>query len=117
MSPRGTKPIFSLALFAATWPSLGQTSFKTVDQMARECITDDRFLTGYCSGYIIGSIDTLESDRRARGEASCLPVNISNDEVAKKFIRAILANYADKGTLPASVLIGSIYRNECAPPK
>jgi hypothetical protein len=40
---------------------------------------------------------------------------LSKDEVVKKFIRAILANYADKGALPASVLIGSIYRDECVP--
>ena len=85
--------------------------------MARECITDDMFLTGSCSGYILGSIDTLEGERRARGEASCLPGKMSKDEVVKKFIRAILANYADKGALPASVLIGSIYRDECAPQK
>jgi hypothetical protein len=114
MSSWGMKPMIAFAFLAATWPSQAQPSFKTVNEMARECITDDLFLTGSCSGYIIGSIDTLENERRTRGEASCLPGHMSKDEVVKKFIRAVLANYADKGTLPASVLIGNIYRNDCA---
>jgi hypothetical protein len=115
MTPLGTKALIAIGFLAVTWPSQAQPSFETVDEMARECITDNLFLTGSCSGYIIGSIDTLESDRRARGGASCLPGQLSKDEVVKKFIRAILANYADKGALPASVLIGSIYRDECVP--
>ena len=83
--------------------------------MARECITDDLFLTGSCLGYILGSIDALESARRGRGEDSCLVGHVSKDEVAKEFIRAILANYADKGDLPASILIEDVYRKKCGP--
>lgn len=117
MSPGAMKAMIAIGFLSVTWPSQAQQAFKTVDEMARECITDNLFLTGSCSGYISGSIDTLESDRRARGKTPCLPGQMSKDEVIKKFIRAILANYADKGALPAAVLIGSIYQNECAPPK
>jgi hypothetical protein len=74
--------------------------FKTVRDMARECITDDLFLTGSCSGYIFGSIDALENARKGRGENPCLAGHFTKDEVAKEFIRAILASYADKGDLP-----------------
>jgi hypothetical protein len=81
--------------------------------MARECITDDLSLTGSCSGYILGAIDALENGRRARGEDPCLAGRASKDEVTKEFIRAILANYADKGDLAASVLIEDVYRQKC----
>ena len=63
-----------------------------------------------------GSIDALENDRRARGEDPCLAGHRSKDDVAKEFIRAILANYADKGDLPASMLIEDVYRKRCKLP-
>jgi hypothetical protein len=91
-------------------------SFKTVKDMARECITDDLFLTGSCSGYILGWIDALESGRRALGQNSCLVGHASKDEVVKEFIRAILANYADRGDLPVSVLIEDAYRKNRGSP-
>jgi hypothetical protein len=101
---------------AAAWAAQAGPSFKTVRDMARECITDDLFLTGSCSGYILGSIDTLESARRARGEAPCLAGRVSKDEVAKEFVRAILANYADQGDLPAAALIEDVYGKKCGSP-
>lgn len=84
--------------------------------MARECITDDLFLTGSCLGYILGSIDTLENARRLRGQDPCLAGHASKDEVAKEFKRAMLDNYADKGDLPAAVLIADVYKQKCGPP-
>jgi hypothetical protein len=115
MTHWGAKPMVALAILALTWPAQAQQSFKTVGEMARECVTDN-FLTGSCSGYITGSIDTLEGERRARGETPCLPGQLSKDEVVKKFVRGILGNYVEMGALPASVLIGNIYRKECTPP-
>src|SRR6516225_4822323 len=106
----------TLAVSVFACPTQSGASFKTVKDMARECITDDLFLTGSCSGYILGSIDALENGRRARGEDPCLAGHRSKDDVAKEFIRAILANYADKGDLPASILIEDVYRKKCAPP-
>jgi len=103
----------ALAVSASAWPTQAGPSFKTVREMARECITDDLFLTGSCSGYILGSVDTLESARRGRGEDPCLAGHASKDEVAKEFIRAILASYADKGDLPAAVLIQDVYKQKC----
>ena len=105
----------TLAVSALACPVQAGASFKTVRDMARECITDDLFLTGSCLGYILGSIDALESARRGRGEDSCLAGHVSKDEVAKEFIRAILANYPDKGDLPASVPIEDVYRKKCGP--
>jgi hypothetical protein len=106
-----------VALAVSTFAGLTSAqSFKTVKDMARECITDDLFLTGSCSGYILGSIDVLESGRRALGQDSCLAGHASKDEVVKEFTRAILANYADKGDLPASVLIEDVYRKKCGSP-
>jgi hypothetical protein len=106
----------ALAVSASAWPTQAEPSFKTVREMARECITDDLFLTGSCSGYILGSIDTLESARRGRGEEACLAGHRSKDEVAKEFIRAILADYVEKGNLPAAVLIEDVYRQKCGSP-
>jgi hypothetical protein len=94
----------------------GGPSFKTVREMARECITDDLFLTGSCSGNILGSIDTLENVRLGRGEDSCLAGHASKDEVAKEFIRAILASYADNGDLPAAALVEDVYKQKCGSP-
>ena len=105
----------ALAVSISAWPAQAG-SFKSVGEMARECITDDLFLTGSCSGYIFGSIDTLENSRRDRGEDPCLAAHTSKDDVAKEFIRAISANYADKGDLPASMLIEDVYRKRCKPP-
>jgi hypothetical protein len=107
--------MIAIGFLAATCPSQAQQAFKTVGELARECISDN-FLTGSCSGYIIGSIDTLESGRRARGEASCLAGQMSKDDMVRKFVRGILANYVEMGATPASVLIGNIYRNECTQP-
>ena len=101
---------------ASACPAQPGPSFKTVRDMARECITDDLFLTGSCSGYILGSIDTLESQRRARGEDPCFAGHASKDEVAKEFIRAVLANYADKGDLPAAAFIEDVYKKKCGSP-
>jgi hypothetical protein len=81
--------------------------------MARECITDDLYLTGSCSGYILGSIDTLESARRARGEDPCLAGHEAKDQLVKELIRAILAAYAEKGDLPAATLSEDVYRQKC----
>lgn len=106
----------ALVVSATAWPAQAGPSFKTVRDMARECITDDLFLTGSCSGYILGSIDTLESARRARGEDPCLAGHVSKDEVAKQFIRAILADYAEKGDLPAATLIEDVYKHKCGSP-
>jgi hypothetical protein len=108
--------VLALGVSASAWPAQAGSSFKTVRDMARECITDDLFLTGSCSGYILGSIDTLESDRRARGEDPCLAGHVTKDEVAKEFIRAILANYADKGESSAALLIEDVYRQKCGSP-
>lgn len=116
MSRRGAVLLIALAVSASAMPAHAQPSFKTVKDMARECITDDLFLTGSCSGYILGSIDALENDRRARGEDPCLAGHRSKDDVAKEFIRAILASYADKGDLPASILIEDVYRKKCTLP-
>ena len=114
---RGARLLVTLAVCASASQPQAQSSFKTVGDMARECITDNLFLTGSCSGYILGSIDALENDRRARGEDPCLAGHGSKDDVVKEFIRAILANYADKGDLPASMLIEDVYRKKCTLPK
>ena len=106
----------TLAVSALACPVQAGASFKTVRDMARECITDDLFLTGSCLGYILGSIDALENARRGRGEDSCLVSHVSKDEVAKEFIRAILASYADKGDLPAAALIEDVYKQKCGSP-
>ena len=106
----------ALAVAVSAPPAQAASSFKTVREMARECITDDLFLTGSCSGYILGSIDTLEAARRARGEDSCLADHVSKDDLLKQFVRAILADYAEKGDLPAAVLIEEAYRQKCGPP-
>lgn len=104
----------ALAANAFPWPvAQAEPSFKTVRDMARECITDNLFLTGSCSGYILGSIDTIEIARRERGEHPCLAGHVSKDEVTKDFVRAMLANYADKGDLPAAVLIKDVYQKKC----
>ena len=105
----------ALAVCVSACPAQAAPSFKTVREMARECITDDLFLTGSCSGYILGSIDALESARRARGDDPCLAGHVSKDDVAKQFVRAILADYPEKGDLPAAVLIEEIYRLKCGP--
>jgi hypothetical protein len=102
------------ALLVCTGPSNAQY-FKTAKDMAKQCITDDLSLKGVCSGYIIGSIDTLEGGRHARGERSCLTGHPSAAEVVKIFVRAILANYA-YSDLPASDVIENIYKNTCAQP-
>jgi hypothetical protein len=116
LTRRGATLVMALAVSASAWPAHAGPSFKTVREMARECITDDLFLTGSCSGYILGSIDTLESARRGRGEDPCLAGHASKDEVAKEFVRAILASYADKGDLPAAALIEDVYRQKCGSP-
>jgi hypothetical protein len=108
----------ALAVTAFPWlAGPAEPSFKTVRDMARECITDNLFLTGSCAGYILGSIDTIEIARRERGEHPCLAGHASKDEVTKEFVRTILANYADKGDLPAAVLIEDTYQRRCASPK
>jgi hypothetical protein len=112
---RTSGPTFVLAIAAsvAVWPVQAQPSFKTTKEMARECITDDLFLTGSCSGYIFGSIDVLENGRRERGEDSCLAGHVSKDQIVKETMRVILSQYADRGDLPASVLIEEFYHKRC----
>jgi hypothetical protein len=88
-----------MALAVAVFAPLAQAapSFKTVREMPRECIADDLFLTGSCSGYS-DQIDTLESTRRARGADPCFAGHVSKDDVAKQFVRALLADYTAAGT-------------------
>jgi len=112
----GAALVLALAVSPSAWPAQAGTSFKTVSEMAHECVADDRFLRGSCSGYVLGSIDTLESARRGRGEDPCLAGHASKDEVAKEFIRAILASYADIGDLPAAALIEDVYKQKCGSP-
>ena len=109
----GSTFALAIAVSAAAWPVQAQPSFKTTKKMARECITDDLFLTGSCSGYILGSIDLLENAGRERGEDACLAGHISKDQIVKEIKRVILSQYADRGDLPASVLIEEFYKGRC----
>src|SRR5271156_1426440 len=86
-----------------------QAQSKSANELAKQCIADDR---SPCSRFILGSIDALENGRRGRGEPSCLPADLSSDEIVKVFVRAIVANYP-YDELPASVLIENIYKDKC----
>jgi hypothetical protein len=105
--------VLVIAGSAVAWPALAQSSFKTTKDMARECITDDLFLTGSCAGYILGSVDVLENAGRERGEDPCLAGHVSKDQIVKEIKRVILSQYADRGEAPASVLIEEFYKARC----
>jgi hypothetical protein len=86
-----------------------QAQSRSANELARLCIADDK---SPCSKYILGSIDALEKDRRARGEASCLGDYPSSEHVVKVFVRAILANYP-YAAVPASAAVENIYNDKC----
>jgi hypothetical protein len=109
----GSTFVLAIAASAAAWPVQAQPSFKTTKEMAQDCIVDDRFRTGSCSGYILGSIDVLESGRREQGEDTCLATHVPKDQIVNEIKRLILSQYADSGDLPASVLIEEFYRATC----
>ena len=94
--------------------SNAQSAFKTTSDMAKECITDDVVLRNVCIGYIIGSIDALENDRRGRGEPSCFAVRPSAQDIVKIYVRAILANAYERD-LPAASAINDAYKKSCTP--
>jgi hypothetical protein len=89
-----------------------QAQTKSANELARQCIADDK---SPCSRYILGSIDVLEKDRRARGGPSCLGDDRSSEQVVKAFVRAILANYP-YADLSASAAVENIYNDKCENP-
>jgi hypothetical protein len=109
----GSTFVLTVAASATAWPVQAQQSFKTTKEMAHECIVDDRFLVGSCFGYILGSIEVLENAGRGRGEASCLAEHVSKDQIIQEIKRVILSQYADRGDLPALVLIEEFYQTKC----
>jgi hypothetical protein len=105
--------VLAVAALAGASPVQAQLSYKTTNEMPRECITDDLFLTGSCAGYILGAIDVLENRRREQGEEACLAGHVSKDQITKEIKRVILSRYADRGDVPASVLIEEFYQTRC----
>jgi hypothetical protein len=89
-----------------------QAQSKSANELARQCIADDK---SPCSRYIMGLIDTLEKDRRARGGPSCLGDDPSSEHIVKAFVRAILANYP-YADLSASAAVENIYNDKCKNP-
>ena len=86
-----------------------QAQSKSANELARQCIADDK---SPCSRYILGLIDTLEKDRRARGGRPCLGDDPSSENLVKLFVRGILANYP-YADLPASAAVENVYNDKC----
>ena len=97
--------VFALLLGAEA----AQAQSKSANELARLCIADNK---SPCSRYILGLIDTLEKDRRARGGPSCLGDDPSSEQTVKLFVRAILANYP-YADLSASIAVENIYNDKC----
>jgi hypothetical protein len=90
-------------------PAHAQATIRTAPELARKCIADDR---SPCSQFITAAIEALESARKARGEAPCLGGQPA-DDVVRKFIRAVIADYA-YSDVSASAAVETIYKDTCA---
>jgi hypothetical protein len=98
------------ALFLADAQAHAQGALKTAHDLALKCIADNQ---SSCSQFIVASIDALESARKTRGEASCLGGQPPADAVVRKFIRAVIDDYAySDASAPAAV--EAIYKDYCA---
>jgi hypothetical protein len=109
MRRRGARVAIAMAVLACGQASHAQSDFKTANELAKKCISDDR---SACSSYIIGSVDSLEDARQVRGEPSCLADHPSKEEIVKTFVRAILAKYA-YSDLSAAAAVENIYAENC----
>jgi hypothetical protein len=98
------------ALILADAQAQAQGAFKTAHELALKCIADNQ---APCSQFIVASIGALESARKARGEASCLGGQPPDDTVVRKFIRAVIDDYA-YGDASASAAVEAIYKDYCA---
>lgn len=97
-------------------PSSAQANviyFKTSDSLLADCKAHNQFLQGACSGYIVGTIDTLEVQRFALHEPSCLVKGETVAELKETLLNAMQTNIAYSGNLPASIVIQKIYRHAC----
>jgi hypothetical protein len=90
-------------------PAQAQLTFKTANELAKKCISDDQ---SACSQFIIASIEALENDRKDRGASSCL-VGLPRELTVKTFVRTLLAKYAYSDA-SASEAIEAIYKEHCA---
>jgi Rap1a immunity proteins len=101
------------AIILSSAQTLGaETNFRTVAELARHCIADDR---SACVNFIAGSIQTMEARRQARNEPTCLAGQSSQEQTIKTFVRALLTKYA-YSDLSASAAVEAIYQENCARP-
>jgi hypothetical protein len=97
------------ALLGCAGAAHAQSDIKTVGDLAKKCISDDR---SPCAKFIIDSVGALEAARQTRGEPSCLAGDPSQEQIVKTFIRALLAKYAYSDLSPAAA-VETIYRDNC----
>ncbi len=99
----------AIVLLAYAGTSHAQSDFKTVGELAKKCIADDR---SPCAKFIMDSVGALENGRQARGEHSCLAGHPSQEETVKMVVRALLAKYA-YSDLSASAAVEKAYEDNC----
>jgi len=98
------------AIVLASGEAHAEATIKSAHDLALKCIADNQ---SSCSQFITASIDGLESERKARGEASCLGGLQPSDVIVRKFIRAVIDDYAySDASAPAAV--EAIYKDYCA---
>jgi hypothetical protein len=90
-----------------------QNYFRSAEALLDECSSQEAFLKGACYGYILGAIDSLEAERYAKRESSCLPPKPEVQHVVDFIISAIRTRPPVSGAMPASISIATVYRETC----
>ncbi len=89
--------------------SNAKSELKTVGDLAKNCIADDRSI---CVKFIMDLIEVLEDDRRTRGEPSCLIDQQSREQTVKIFVHELLVKYTYTDLSP-SAAVENIYNENC----
>ena len=104
-------PRITAFLVAMTACGLAQAGFDSGNRLFEDCAAENYFNRGYCGGYIVGIVDTIEA-LQARGKlpatALCVPDGVTKGQLADVVRKYLEENpqrrHADAGRLVPEAL-------------
>ena len=69
----------------ALWSTATHAGFDTGNRLYEDCSADTYFNRGYCGGYVVGIVDTIESMQGAGllpRDALCIPEGVTKGQLA-----------------------------------
>ena len=99
------RPLLPALLLIAALPS--HAGFDTGNRLHEDCRASNYFNRGYCGGYVVGIVDTIES-LQARGvlpaDALCIPDDVTKGQLVD-VVGKYLADHPERRNAEAGGLV------------